>query len=357
MRYISSPDFHHDAAERIGVLLVNSGTPASPEPRDVRKFLAGLLGDPRVVELPRLLWLPILYGLILPFRPYRVAPKYRRIWSEGCSPLLDLSERLRTELTTTLAQRILAPLTLELGMLYGDPTIPEAMARLQAAGAQRILVVPLFPQYCGSTTGAVYDQVNGELRRWRWLPELRYLAEYHDDPRYIDALRASIVQHWEAHGRTKHLLMSFHGIPERYFHQGDPYFCKCQKTARLLADELMLQDNEWSVSFQSRFGPTGWLKPYTSTVLSEMPARGVSEVTVICPGFSVDCLETLEEIDMENRDLFLRAGGRKFEYVPALNASVEHARFLADLIAQHCQGWTHEELGRRPAGAARGASA
>jgi len=357
MRYISSPDFHHDAAERIGVLLVNSGTPASPEPRDVRKFLAGLLGDPRVVELPRLLWLPILYGLILPFRPYRVAPKYRRIWSEGGSPLLDLSERLRTELTTTLAQRILAPLTLELGMLYGDPTIPEAMARLQAAGAQRILVVPLFPQYCGSTTGAVYDQVNGELRRWRWLPELRYLAEYHDDPRYIDALRASIVQHWEARGRTKHLLMSFHGIPERYFHQGDPYFCKCQKTARLLADELMLQDNEWSVSFQSRFGPTGWLKPYTSTVLSEMPARGVSEVTVICPGFSVDCLETLEEIDMENRDLFLRAGGRKFEYVPALNASVEHARFLADLIAQHCQGWTHEELGRRPAGAARGASA
>jgi len=357
MRYISSPDFHHDAAERIGVLLVNSGTPRSPEPRDVRKFLAGLLGDPRVVELPRLLWLPVLYGLILPFRPYKVAPKYRRIWSVGGSPLLDLSERLRTELTTTLAQRILAPLTLELGMLYGDPTVPDALARLRASGAQRILVVPLFPQYCGSTTGAVYDQVNGELRRWRWLPELRYLAEYHDDPRYIDALRASVLQHWEAYGRTKHLLMSFHGIPERYFHQGDPYFCKCQKTARLLADELMLQDTEWSVSFQSRFGPTGWLKPYTSTVLSEMPARGVQEVTVVCPGFSVDCLETLEEIEIENRDLFMRAGGTKFQYVPALNARLEHARFLADLIAQHCQGWTHEELGRRPAGAARGASA
>jgi ferrochelatase len=357
MRYISSPDFHHDAAERIGVLLVNSGSPRSPEPRDVRKFLAKFLSDPRVIEVPRLLWLPILYGLILPFRPYASAARYRKVWSAGGSPPLDFSERLRTELASTLAQRILAPLTLELGMLYGDPSVPDALARLRAAGAQRILVVPLFPQYCGATTGAVYDQVNGELRRWRWLPELRYLAEYHDDPRYIDALRTSILQQWETRGRTKHLLISFHGIPERYFHQGDPYFCKCQKTARLLADELMLQDNEWSVSFQSRFGPAGWLKPYTSTVLAEMPARGIHEVTVVCPGFSVDCLETLEEIDIENRDIFMRAGGRDFQYIPALNARVEHARFLADLIAQHCQGWTHEELGRRPAGAARGASA
>ena len=357
MRYVSSPDFHHDSAERIGVLLVNSGTPKSPKPRDVRKFLAGLLGDPRVVELPRALWWPILHGLVLPFRPYRSAPKYRKIWSQYGSPLLDLSERLRTELASTLAQRMLAPLTVEIGMLYGDPTVADALGRLRACGAQRILVVPMFPQYCGSTTGAVYDQVNGELRRWRWLPELRFIAEFHDDPGYIDALRASVSQHWEAHGRTKHLLMSFHGIPERYFHQGDPYFCKCQKTARLLADELLLRDNEWSVSFQSRFGPSGWLKPYTSAVLAEMPARGVREVTVVCPGFSVDCLETLEEIDIENRDVFIRAGGARFQYVPALNARPEHARFLADLIAQHCQGWTHEELGRRPAGAARGASA
>jgi ferrochelatase len=357
MRYISSPDFHRDGAERIGVLLVNSGTPKSAEPRDVRRFLAGLLGDPRVVELPRLLWLPILYGLILPFRPARVAPKYRKIWSAYGSPLLDLSERLRAELTSTLAQRMLAPLSVELGMLYGDPTIPEALSRLRESGAQRILVVPLFPQYCGSTTGAVYDQVNGELRRWRWLPELRFVAEYHDYPKYIDALRASVTQHWDAHGRTKHLLISFHGIPERYFHQGDPYFCKCQKTARLLADELMLRENEWSVSFQSRFGPSGWLKPYTSMVLEEMPARGIQDVTVVCPGFAVDCLETLEEIDIENRDRFIHAGGQRYQYVPALNARAEHARFLADLIAQHCQGWTHVELGLRPAGAARGASA
>ena len=358
MRYVSSPDFHRDGAERIGILLINSGTPASPEPADVRKFIAGLLGDPRVIELPRLLWLPILHALILPLRPRRSARKYRKIWTAFGSPLLSLSERLRGELISTLAQRMLAPLSVELGMLYGgEPSVPQALTKLRESGAQRILVVPLFPQYCGATTGATYDQVNGELRRWRWLPELRFVAEYHDYPGYIDALRASVVQQWETEGRTQHLLMSFHGIPERYFHKGDPYFCKCQKTARLLADELMLKDDEWSVSFQSRFGLDGWLRPYTSKVLQEMPERGIRRVTVVCPGFPVDCLETLEEIDMETRERFVRAGGEKFQYVPALNARAEHARFLADLIAQHCQGWTHVELGLRPAGAARGASA
>jgi protoporphyrin/coproporphyrin ferrochelatase len=358
MRYISSPDFHRDGAERIGILLVNSGTPATPEPADVRKFLAGLLGDPRVVELPRLLWLPFLHGLVLPWRPRRSAAKYRKIWTPHGSPLLNLSVRLKDELTGKLAQRMLAPLSIELGMLYGgDPSVPQALTRLRESGAQRILVVPLFPQYCGATTGSVYDQVNAELRRWRWLPELRYVAEYHDYPGYIDALRTSVEQHWEREGRTQHLLISFHGIPERYFHKGDPYFCKCQKTARLLADELLLKDDEWSVSFQSRFGPDGWLRPYTSKVLEEMPERGIRRISVICPGFAVDCLETLEEIDMENRERFTSAGGDHFQYVPALNARIEHARFLADLIAQHCQGWTQVELGLRPAGAARGASA
>ena len=356
MRYISSPDFHRDGAERRGILLVNTGTPAAPEARAVRKYLAKFLSDPRVVELPRLLWLPILYGLILPLRPAQSARKYRKIWTAYGSPLLDLSERLRAELTTTLAQNMLAPLSIELGMLYSEPSVKQALGRLRESGAQRILVLPMFPQYCGATTGAVYDQVNAELRSWRWLPELRFVAEYHDDPGYIDALRASVTQHWETNGKSKHLLMSFHGIPERSFHQGDPYFCKCQKTARLLADELMLRDSEWSVSFQSRFGPSGWLRPYTSGVLAEMPGRAIREVTVVCPGFAVDCLETLEEIDMENRDIFMRAGGRQYQYVPALNVRSEHARFLSELIARHCQGWTHVELGRRPAGAARGST-
>jgi protoporphyrin/coproporphyrin ferrochelatase len=357
MRYISSPDFHRDGAERIGILLVNTGTPEAPETQEVRRYLARFLSDPRVVELPRILWLPILHGLVLPLRPAKSAAKYRKIWSAYGSPLLELSERLRAELSLTLTQRVLAPLTVELGMLYSRPSVKSALLRLRESGAQRILVLPLYPQYCGATTGAVYDQVNAELRRWRWLPELRFVAEYHDQPGYIEALRASIVQHWEANGRTKHLLISFHGIPERSFHQGDPYFCKCQKTARLLADELMLRETEWTVSFQSRFGPAGWLRPYTSQVLNDMPTRGIRDVTVVCPGFPVDCLETLEEIDIENRTAFERAGGHQFQYVPALNARTEHARFLADLVARHCQGWTHTELGTRPAAASRGASA
>ena len=356
MRYLSSPDFQHDSAERIGILLVNSGTPEEPNPAAVRRFLRRFLSDPRVVELPRALWLPLLYGVVLPLRPARVARKYRLIWSAAGSPLRDLSERLHTELTAVLARRLLAPLTVELAMLYSPPSVREALDRLRTSGAQRILVLPLFPQYCGATTGAVYDQVNAELSRWRWLPELRFVAGYHDHPGYIEALRASISEHWEREGRTGHLLMSFHGIPERYFQRGDPYFCKCQKTARLLADELMLREAEWSVAFQSRFGRSGWLKPYTHEVLGNMPARGARSVTVVCPGFAVDCLETLEEIDIENRAAFMRSGGERFQYVPALNASTRHAECLADLIAEHCQGWTHLEHGRLPS-AARGASA
>jgi protoporphyrin/coproporphyrin ferrochelatase len=356
MRYVSSPDFQHDSAERIGILLVNSGTPEAPTAAAVRRFLRRFLSDPRVVELPRLLWLPLLYGLILPLRPARIAPRYRRIWSEAGSPLRDLSEQLHKELSAALARQVLAPLSVELGMLYSPPSVREALGRLRASGAQRILVVPLFPQYCGATTGAVYDQVSAELSSWRWLPELRMVAEYHDHPGYIEALRESVTGHWSRAGRTSHLLMSFHGIPERYFRQGDPYFCKCQKTARLLADELMLRENEWSVAFQSRFGPSGWLKPYTREVLEGLPTRGLRTVTVVCPGFAVDCLETLEEISIENRDAFLHAGGERFDYVPALNARASHAHCLAELIVEHCQGWTHLEHGRAPS-AARGTSA
>ncbi len=351
MSYVSSPEFRHDGTERIGVLLVNSGTPASLATRDVRRFLRGLLSDRRVVELPRALWLPVLYSLILPTRPYFSARKYARIWTAQGSPMTTLSNELRTELIG-----VLAPFSIELAMLYGEPTVASALSRLRNSGAQRILVVPLFPQYSGASTGAVYDHVNAELRHWRWLPELRFVAEYHDHPGYIEALRASVMQHWQTHGRTERLLVSFHGIPERYFQRGDPYFCKCQKTARLLAEELMLRDEQWSVSFHSRFGGGRWLSPYTADVIRELPASGVAELTVVCPGFAIDCLETLEEIAIENRERFLAAGGQRFLYVPALNARPEHARALADLITQHCQGWTHIERGLFPA-AARDASA
>lgn len=340
MRYTSSADSRDHGAGRVGVLLVNSGTAASLSISGIRLFLKNLLSDPRVVELPRALWLPILYGLILPFRPARVLGKYAKIWTTEGSPLVALSAQLRAELERTLAQRTSAPISVEIGMLYSPPSVSEALRRLRELGAERILVLPLYPQYAGSTTGAAYDRVGDELRHWRRLPELRFIAEYHDRPAYIAALRASVAEHWLEHGRTSHLLISFHGIPERYVRSGDPYLDSCKRTARLLASELELAEDEWSLSFQSRFGAAEWLKPYTIDCVAQLPKRGVDELTVVCPGFAVDCLETLEEIGIENRAAFTAAGGRKFLYVPALNARAAHASFLADLICQHCQGWT-----------------
>ena len=343
MRYISSPDFRQDA-ERIGILLVNTGTPDSLELRDIRRYLAKFLSDPRVIELPRWLWLPILHGYILRTRPRSSQAKYRKIWNGDAAPLLSLSRELRTQLAGSLAHRALAPFSVELGMLYSTPSVADGLLKLQQAGAQRVLVLPLFPQYCGATTGAVYDQVARELARWRWLPELRYVADYHDHPGFAQALRDSVLAHWEQQGRNGHLLMSFHGIPEAYFDKGDPYFFKCHRTARLLADELLLKDGEWSVSFQSRLGPSKWLKPYTFEEVTRLPARGVDDVTVVCPGFAIDCLETLEEIDMENRQRFMQSGGRKFSYVPALNSGPGHVRFLTDLICQQTQGWAQSDI-------------
>lgn len=344
MSYRKFPAFRHDDAERIGIVLVNSGTPDSPAPADIRRFLHALLSDPRVVELPRLAWLALLHGVILRVRPRRSARKYRQIWTAEGSPLLIESEGLRTALAQSLARRVLAPLSVELAMLYGNPGVAEALAKLRAAGAQRILVLPLFPQYCGVTTGAVFDQVTTELQRWRWLPELRFINEYHDHPAYIEALRASVQEVWQRQGRSSHLLMSFHSIPEQNFRLGDPYHCKCMKTARLLAEELNLPESDWSVSFQSRFGKGKWLRPYTADKVQALAAGGVTDLTVVCPGFAVDCLETSEEIALDNRALFLAAGGRAFCYVPALNSSPGHAGFLAGLVSQHVQGWIQPDL-------------
>jgi len=355
LRYISSPDFRQNA-ERIGILLVNTGTPDSLEVPEIRRYLAKFLSDPRVIELPRWLWQPFLHGFLLRTRPRSSQAKYRRIWTPEGSPLLTISRELRTQLASALAQRALAPFSVELGMLYSTPSVADGLLKLQQSGAQRVLVLPLFPQYCGATTGAVYDQVSAELARWRWLPELRFISDYHDHPGYTGALRESIQAHWQSQGRS-HLLMSFHGIPEAYFDKGDPYFFKCHRTARLLADELLLKEGEWSVSFQSRLGPSKWLQPYTFDEVTRLPARGTDDVTVVCAGFPVDCLETLEEIDMENRQRFMQSGGRRFSYVPALNATPGHVRFLADLVCQHAQGWADAGFGLGNASLTRGATA
>jgi ferrochelatase len=331
--------------ERIGVLLVNSGSPNSLSTGDIRSFLRGLLSDPRVIEASRAFWLPILEGIILTTRPRRIRHKYQKIWTPQGSPLHVISRDLKAAVSRELHARELAPLSVEIAMLYSRPAVPEALRALREARAEKILVVPLFPQYCASTTGAVFDQVTREMKRWRAVPELRFIGDYHDDPGYIDALRASVAEHWNAHGRTAHLQISFHGIPERYVKAGDPYFARSQKTARLLAEALKLRDAEWGLSFQSRFGPTVWLQPYTSDVMAALPLRGVDSVSVVCPGFAVDCLETLEEIAVENSGFFTSAGGRQFQYVPALNASAAHANVLADLISRHSQGWIDASLG------------
>jgi protoporphyrin/coproporphyrin ferrochelatase len=336
--------------ERIGVLLVNTGTPAAPAPREVRAFLRRFLSDPRVVELPRVLWLPVLYGIVLTLRPRQSARKYRQIWTPEGSPLAVFSEGLRAALAGTLAQRSLAPMSVEAAMLYSQPSVRDCLRKLRGAGLQRLVVLPLYPQYSGTTTGAVYDQVTAELSTWRALPEVRFIADYHDHPGYIDALRAGVTDYWQQHGRTRRLLMSFHGIPADYAKRGDPYFARCQRTARLLADELMLADDAWQISFQSRLGRARWLEPYTSDVLANLPRAGVDSVTVVCPGFAVDCLETLEEIEIENRAVFMDAGGQTYRYVPALNDTQAHARFLADLVAEHVPALVGRNMGLRAEG-------
>jgi ferrochelatase len=332
------------ATESIGVLLVNSGSPDSLATADVRRFLRGLLSDPRVVETPRALWLPILHGIILRTRPRSVARKYRKIWTAEGSPLLVHSRELQTRVVRELASRTIAPFRVEIAMLYSKPSLQESLARLRGAGARRILVLPLFPQYCGATTAVVFDQVSAELKSWRWLPDLRFVSDYSTHPGYIEALAASVREKWAQQGRTKHLVVSFHGIPMKNAAAGDPYVFKAQWTARRLAAALSLNEGEWTVSFQSRFGPAEWLKPYTSDVMAHLPKRGIDDVTVICPGFAIDCLETIEEIEVENRSYFEAAGGRVFQYVPALNARPDHARLLADIVEQHCHGWFSTSL-------------
>jgi ferrochelatase len=319
-----------------GVLLVNSGTPATLATRDVRAFLAGLLGDPRVVEIPRWLWWPILHGIILRVRPRASARKYAAIWTPQGSPLAIESEALRRGLETSLRDE---NVPVALAMLYtGGESVARGIDRLRQAGVEEIIAVPMFPQYCGASTGAVFDQVSAALGALRHVPAVRFVSSYHDQPGYIDALAATVLEHQRESGATRHLLMSFHGIPERFVAQGDPYRAQCERTAALLAQKLGLAADSWSVSFQSRFGRAQWLQPYTSEVLAGMPKRGIDSVSVICPGFAADCLETLEEIGMENRDVFLAAGGAKYQYIPALNGRADHVAALRAVILGSTSG-------------------
>lgn len=334
--YLGEPDYEHGRDAAVGVLLVNLGTPEAPTSVSVRRFLAEFLWDPRVVEAPRWLWWLALHGVILRIRPSRSAHAYQQIWTAEGSPLLlhsvALADRLREVLSPELGAKV------ALGMTYGAPSIRSALTQLRDAGVRHLLVLPLYPQYSGTTTASVFDRVTRELQRWRWVPELRFIGGYHDEPAYIDAISASVHQHWQTHERG-HLLFSFHGVPKRYLLAGDPYHCQCQKTARLLASRLGLGREQWSVSFQSQVGREEWLKPYTDVWLTEAARSGPRRVSVVCPGFATDCLETLEEIAIRNRALFMAEGGEFYDYIPALNGSELHARLLAALVERHTGGW------------------
>jgi ferrochelatase len=342
-RYVGNAAFRHDAPAALGVLLVNLGTPAAPTAGSVRRYLKQFLSDPRVVEFPRLAWWLILRLIILNVRPRRSAEAYQKIWTEDGSPLMVISQQQTQALRELLAARFQGLVHLELGMSYGKPSIAEALDRLRVHGARRIVILPLYPQYSGTTVGSVFDAVADTLRRWRWVPELRFINAYHDHPGYIEALTAKIRDHWQQHGRGERLLLSFHGVPQRYLISGDPYHCQCQKTARLVAEALNLDTAQWTVVFQSRFGREPWLQPYCDQVLKELPDQGVKAVDVVCPGFATDCLETLEEIGQQNRDFFLAAGGERFHYIPCLNADPDHIELMADLVAANTNGWAERD--------------
>ncbi|HUG71916.1 MAG TPA: ferrochelatase [Steroidobacteraceae bacterium] len=330
--YQPSPSFGDAPPYRTGVLLVNSGTPDALTTAGVRRFLRRLLRDRRTIEVPRAIWCWILYLIILPLRPARVVPKYRRVWTERGSPLLLHSTALRDALRAVLKDRVGEPVAVELGMLYSTPDVAQGLAALRAAGTQRILVLPLFPQYSGSTNAAASDQVGKALRDWRYVPELHLLSDYATEPAYITALADTVRAHRARHGAGDHLLITFHGIPEKYCELGDPYQRKCELTAQALAAALDLRAGDWTLSFQSRVGAAEWLKPYTDAVLAQLATSGVRRLDAICPGFAVDCLETIDEIGHEGDAEFRAAGGESLRYIPALNAEAAQVGLIAKLL-------------------------
>ena len=335
MTFTAKSSFKHEDAVSTGVLLTNLGTPDAPTAEALKVYLKEFLWDSRVVEEPRWKWWLILNGIILNTRPAKSAEAYQSVWTEKGSPLMLHSLDQQAGLQAALGDGV----HVELAMRYGNPSITSGLQKLREKGCTKILLFPLYPQYAAATTGSTFDAVADELKTWRRVPELRMISSYHDHPAYIDALASSVRRQWDEHGKPDRFLMSFHGIPQRYFDNGDPYPCMCKKTGRLLAEALELNEGEWFVSYQSRFGKEAWITPYTDETLKEWGAEGLKRVDVICPGFSSDCLETIEEIGVENRDYFIEAGGKELQYIPALNSDAEHIKALTEIANEHIKGW------------------
>jgi ferrochelatase len=323
----------------VGVLLANVGSPEAPTPEALRRYLAEFLADPRIIDWPRWLWLPVLHAIVLNTRPRRSARLYQRIWTADGSPQLATLRQQAAGVLSRLEGRLGAPVPVAVGMRYGQPSIAAGLRALRAAGARRVLVFPLFPQFSGTTTASTFDAVFAEVRRWPAPPELVHIQHYYDHPSYQRALAGSVQRFWAAHGRPERLLISCHGIPRRYAAAGDPYPQHCEATAEALARALDLAPDQWQLAYQSRFGPEAWLKPFTDKTLAAWGGAGLGRVDVVCPGFSADCLETLDEIAHECRRTFCEAGGGELRYIPALNAESAHLDALAEIAAEALEGW------------------
>jgi len=338
-RFAPEPDYQHGTPGKTAVLLVNLGTPEAPTAPALRKYLKQFLSDPRVVEIPKALWWLILNGIILNVRPAKSAKKYAAIWTADGSPLRAHTEKQAKLLKGLLGEEGKTDLLVDWAMRYGQPSIASTLDRLKAAGATRILILPLYPQYAAATTASVLDDVADWLKKTRNQPEIRSIRNFHDQPGYINALAQSVREYWASNGQPDKLVMSFHGLPRRSLDLGDPYFCECHKTGRLLAEALGLNQEQFAITFQSRFGKAKWLEPYTQPTLEALGKAGTKRVDVICPGFMADCLETLEEIALECKAAFIAAGGQTFHYIPCLNERPAAIAALADLVAQHTAGW------------------
>jgi protoporphyrin/coproporphyrin ferrochelatase len=315
-----------------GILLCNLGTPAAPTTAAIRRYLRQFLLDKRVIEIPHILWWPILNGLILPVRSRRTSRLYQKIWTESGSPLLLIMERLRQRLQSKLQNSLNTSVPTAIGMRYGAPSIAQGLKLLSEQGCNHLIVLPLYPQYSATTTGSTFDAVSHELQNWRVVPGLSFIDQYALETPYIDAIAQSISQHWQKQTKADKLLFSFHGLPQRYIDQGDPYQIQCEATAQAIAQKLGLNADQWQTCYQSRLGPSKWLQPYTDQVLQQLPQQGCKSVDVVCPGFSIDCLETLEEIAITNKKIFIDSGGQDYQYIPALNDSDLHLQVISAIV-------------------------
>ncbi len=328
----------HGSGLKIGILLTNLGTPDEPTAPSLKTYLRQFLSDERVIETPKPIWWLILNGIVLRTRPAKSAKAYQSVWTDDGSPLLLYTKKQKNLIKEKLEKKY-SNLVFDIGMRYGNPSIAEGLNNLRKQNCDRIIVLPLYPQYCAATTGSTFDAVALELQKWRWVPSLRFIGSYYDQPLYIQALKNSIEEFWSKNDKPKKLLFSYHGIPKKYLDKGDPYHCFCRKTTRLVAESMNLPEDNYMTTFQSRFGPAEWLQPYTDKTIESLAKEGTDDIHVISPAFSSDCLETIEELNEENREIFMENGGKKFGYIPCLNDRDDHILLLTSLLENELHGW------------------